>query len=370
MKNLIRAAVVVSGVWALSGCALLNAAKSGRAPNAAELASAANEAKEAAQTIKDCQERAFTECKPLETKVVSWPEERAIGGAISIGFGQSGKGLFIDATEKDPKKLKAQVDKNKGLRETVKLSPSEKNDLNAYVQTVGEYVAAGSSRPGIAWTFGVIENDTPNAVSAPGGYVLVTTGLLALIDNEAQLAGVLGHEIGHVTAKHAIKTYTSGKVVSCKVALTGYYLVERGASNIPGAEEFVKNAKFGKTMKKFASPDGADMDNDPEVDRDFMVWFTNRIIDLQNLTGNAKEDEFAADQLAYEVMSAAGYDPQEFEKLIAKIPSGGGAFAHHPSNTDRIDALKKLRGEGGFGAEGGKAPALPGTVKWPAKPAA
>jgi beta-barrel assembly-enhancing protease len=112
-----------------------------------------------------------------------------------------------------------------------------------------------------------------------------------------------------------------------------------------------------------------DMDSDTRVNKAFMVWFTDRVIDARNLVGFAKEDEHNADAIAAELMAAAGYDPKELEKLIEKIPSGGGAFAHHPSNADRIDALKKRRAEPVFGADGGKAPAFPSNVKWPAKPA-
>jgi predicted Zn-dependent protease len=238
-----------------------------------------------------------------------------------------------------------------------------------YVQLVGEHIVAGSTRPGIAWTFGIIENDTPNAVSTPGGYVLVTTGLLRLMQNEAQLAGVLGHEIGHVTGRHAILSYAKAKASACNVAVTGYYLVEAGASNIPGGEEFVKNAKFGKTMKAFARPEGVDMDKDKDVDVAFMQWFTNQVINVQNLFGNAEEDEFDADKTAFDLMAAAGYDTKEYDKLIDKIPNSLGAFSHHPSNSDRIEALQKLRSAGEFGSDGGKAPAIPSNVAWP-KPAA
>jgi len=380
-----RAIVVCVGSVFFLNCAALRGAASG---NVAAVAAAAEEA---ARKLKKAKEDADRDCMPLNLKVgsdpaadtdekkakaleeahakgygVSWNEERAIGGAIAIGFGKSGKGLFIDITEKDPAPLQK---KAAGDRKKVKLTASEKNDLNLYVQTVGAHLAAGSTRPGIAWTFGVIDNDdTVNAYSTPGGYVLVTTGLLKLMENEAQLAGVLGHEIGHVTARHAIKSYAKAKASSCNIAVTGYYLVEAGASEIPGGEEFVKNAKFGKTMKAFAQSD-VDMEKNPDIDVDFMRWFTNRVIDFQNLTGNAKEDELDADRIAFELMAAAGYDTKELDKIIDKLPSSYSLLAHHPSNGNRIEALGKFRTDGAFGADGGKAPAFPANVKWPPKPA-
>src|SRR5262245_59240359 len=77
--------------------------------------------------------------------------------------------------------------------------------LQAYVNRVGRWVASHSERPDLPWRFGVIDDTTINAFAAPGGYVLVTRGLYEILDNEAQLAGVLGHEIGHITKRHHVE---------------------------------------------------------------------------------------------------------------------------------------------------------------------
>jgi hypothetical protein len=382
-----RVVVMLGASLVLVNCASLRAASSGNLAGAAQAAAA--EAEAAARKLKEAKDKADADCKPLNVRVgnvdgddaakakaleeakakgygVAWQEERAIGSAIAIGFAKSGKGLWVDITDKDPAPLQKKAEKD---RTKVKLSAGDKNDLDMYVAVVGDHLAQGSTRPGIAWTFGVIDNDdTVNAYSTPGGYVLVTTGLLKLMDNEAQLAAVLGHEIGHVMQRHAIKSYAKAKATSCNIAVTGYYLVEAGASNIPGGEEFVKNAKFGKTMKAFSQGD-VDMDKNPDVDADFMKWFTNRIIDFQNLTGNAKEDELDADRIAFEVMAAAGYDTKELDAIINKLPTSYSMFAHHPSNGDRVEAIGKIRAAGDFGSAGGKAPKFPANVKWPPKPA-
>jgi predicted Zn-dependent protease len=85
-------------------------------------------------------------------------------------------------------------------------APLVKDDaLQKYVNAVGRWVASQSERPDLPWHFGVIESDDLNAFAAPGGYVMVTKGLYRKMSNEAQLAGVLGHEIGHVVAKHQLK---------------------------------------------------------------------------------------------------------------------------------------------------------------------
>ncbi|MFN2301282.1 MAG: M48 family metalloprotease [Gammaproteobacteria bacterium] len=76
--------------------------------------------------------------------------------------------------------------------------------LQEYVQRLGKTLAAASERPDLPWAFGVVDDPTPNAFAAPGGFIFITRGMLALMRSEAELAGVLGHEIGHVTARHSV----------------------------------------------------------------------------------------------------------------------------------------------------------------------
>src|SRR5512143_3154959 len=87
------------------------------------------------------------------------------------------------------------------------------NELQKYVNLVGRWVANQSERPDLAWHFGVIDSDDVNAFAAPGGYIFVTKGLYRLLQNEADLAGVLGHEIGHVIRKHHLKLLQQSKLV-------------------------------------------------------------------------------------------------------------------------------------------------------------
>ena len=76
--------------------------------------------------------------------------------------------------------------------------------LQDYVNRIGLSMASVSERPELPWQFGVVDDPTPNAFAAPGGFIYVTRGMLALMSNEAELATVLGHEIGHVTARHSV----------------------------------------------------------------------------------------------------------------------------------------------------------------------
>ncbi|MFM8558334.1 MAG: M48 family metalloprotease, partial [bacterium] len=80
--------------------------------------------------------------------------------------------------------------------------------LTAYVDSVGQRVARASDLPGLKWRFTVLDDPAVNAFAMPGGYIYVTRGLLAHMGSEAQLAGVLGHEIAHVTARHSARQLT------------------------------------------------------------------------------------------------------------------------------------------------------------------
>ena len=77
--------------------------------------------------------------------------------------------------------------------------------LQAYVQQVGERLAAKSHRPQLKYRFTVLDSPDVNAFALPGGYIYITRGIMAHLNSEAELAAVLGHEIGHVTARHAVR---------------------------------------------------------------------------------------------------------------------------------------------------------------------
>jgi len=85
--------------------------------------------------------------------------------------------------------------------------------LQQYVNHVGSWVAMQSGRPELRWHFGVIESEDINAFAAPGGYILVTKGLYKKLNNEAELAGVFAHEIGHVIRKHHLKILKKSKLI-------------------------------------------------------------------------------------------------------------------------------------------------------------
>jgi predicted Zn-dependent protease len=90
--------------------------------------------------------------------------------------------------------------------------------LQRYVTDVGLRLAARSHRPRLPWTFTIVDSPAINAFALPGGYVYITRGILPYLDDESELAGVLGHEIGHVTARHAAQQYS--KAMSGGIGLT------------------------------------------------------------------------------------------------------------------------------------------------------
>ncbi len=91
--------------------------------------------------------------------------------------------------------------------------------VTAYVNEMGQKLAAVSDAPNLGYTFRVLDSPVINAFALPGGYIYVTRGLLAYLENDAQLAMVLGHEIGHVTARHSAKQYTSAQLANVGVGL-------------------------------------------------------------------------------------------------------------------------------------------------------
>ena len=101
--------------------------------------------------------------------------------------------------------------------------------LRAYVQLVGERLAANSHRPQLQYRFAVLDSPEVNAFALPGGYIYVTRGILAHLNSEAELAAVLGHEIGHVTARHAVRQYSAAMAANVGFTLGSILLPEIGS---------------------------------------------------------------------------------------------------------------------------------------------
>ena len=260
------------------------------------------------------------ECEKLRDMTVAIAEENAIGGAIAVNIVGNNGGLMISSNVRDPR-----------------------HRLHRYLNRVGRNLGSQSDRPTLEWTFGVLDTDEFNAYSTPGGYVFVSRGLLQQIDNEAQLAGVLAHEIAHVTERHALQLYSAIKANQCQTAL---------AAEV-GAKEAASSLGFEGALD---SPIGF-IDLDDVANIDILGKLVNDLVDGITTRGFAAEDEFAADLRASDLMLAAGYDPAEYKKFLAKIPAAGST---HPSNSDRQARLtdweqEKIADEDPFVATPGSA---------------
>ena len=92
-------------------------------------------------------------------------------------------------------------------------------EMQALVSSIGSRIAAASERPNLPWTFRVVDDPLINAFAVPGGFVYVTRGILAHFESEAQLAAVLGHEIGHVTARHSASQISRQQIAQVGLGL-------------------------------------------------------------------------------------------------------------------------------------------------------
>ncbi|HEY3300151.1 MAG TPA: M48 family metallopeptidase [Methylophilaceae bacterium] len=183
--------------------------------------------------------------------------------------------------------------------------------LQKYVNQVGRWVASQSERPDLPWHFGVIESEDLNAFSAPGGYVLITKGLYRKLENEAQLAGVLGHEIGHVIKKHHLKLLQKSQLINFGASLLG--------------------SKLGKTDLTVQKVIG----NGAEI----------------MARGLDKDAEFEADRIGMTLATRAGYDPFGLTDVLQTIgqtnkndSSVALLYKTHPSPDDRLAKLSDAVG--------------------------
>jgi predicted Zn-dependent protease len=188
--------------------------------------------------------------------------------------------------------------------------------LQAYVSKVGLWVALQSERPDLPWRFAVLQDDTVNAFAAPGGYVFVTRGLVARLHNEAELAGVLGHEIAHVVLKHQLSAIRRDAGSQLLANLTQDAVAQRaGRANIPPQ---VVDAVSGQAKTLYSR-------------------------------GLDKSDEYAADRLGAQLAARAGYDPYGLMAVLQTLYTMGDSdsslallYKTHPRAADRITELEQI----------------------------
>ena len=208
--------------------------------------------------------------------------------------------------------------------------------VTAHVNRIGARLAAQTEQPQGPWTFTVLDSPVVNAFALPGGYVYVTRGLLALANDEAELAGVIGHEMGHVTAAHGQR-----RQETATAAQVGVIAAVIGAA-VLGADRTVADA-VGQLAS--AGAQGA-------------------------VASYSRAQELEADRLGVAYLARAGYDPlaqadflrsmQAQDQLSASLRGGGydpnrvDFFATHPATADRIRAATDAAGRQGAGTDRGR----------------
>lgn len=161
--------------------------------------------------------------------------------------------------------------------------------LQAYVERVGQRLAAVSERPELPWSFGVIDDPTPNAFALPGGPIYITRGLLSLMDNEAELAAVLGHEIGHITARHAVSQLSRAQLA--QIGLVAGMILRPELQQLGGL------ASQGMQLL-------------------FLKY--------------GRDDERQSDDLGYRYAGTLNYDVREMVDVFAQLQRSGEMAGHSP----------------------------------------
>ncbi len=205
-----------------------------------------------------------------------------------------------------------------------------KNDrLQNYVNDIGQRLAKLSHRNQLKWTFTVLDSPEINAFALPGGYVYITRGIMAYLDSEADLAGVVGHEIGHVTARHGAQRATRQQ----DAALVGL---------LGGVLGAVLDAKGGGGMGQ-------------------QIGEVAGMAAAGRVAKYGREQELQADSLGAEYLSRVNYDPRNMIDVIRVLkdqerfaadaaraegrpaPQAGNSWlASHPSNDQRLESIGKI----------------------------
>lgn len=251
---------------------------------------------------------------------------------------QEAKGKFdkqvaeIKISDADERKLSEEVSAK--LRQ--EFGVYQDRDVTKYVSLVGKVLAQSSSRPYLDWQFIVLDTDGVNAFASPGGIVHVTRGLLGLVRNESELAGVLGHEVTHVTAKHTVRAIEKSKIISMSTEQVG------------------NSSSLGQAvLSQLASAA------------------------YKNIISNAfdRDDEVEADRVGIGLANKAGYSPHGLSDVLKRLQERNkdqdqpnGLFASHPLIKDRLANISSAIAEGKLAASATVAPRYAKHIAFTAKP--
>jgi len=225
--------------------------------------------------------------------------------------------LDINSDTEEDVDAEIRFGKTIGARILGQFPTNNNKNLIKYVNLVGKSLALNSSRDDIEFRFSVLDADFVNAYSAPGGYIFITTGAIAAMQDEAELAAVLAHEVAHITEKHIVKEF---KIKGQEKGATS------GISRLMGSSKTSTQTIFTQAV------DNA----------------VNMLLDK----GFKQEDELGADRVALLLLATTGYDPSALARYLKRIKkqsqkkkNEGKHKATHPPTSQRIKALKKIAKE-------------------------
>lgn len=183
----------------------------------------------------------------------------------------------------------------------------------SYINIVGRSLVPYSSRPDIKYRFAILDTDEVNAYSAPGGYIFISRGLLKQVESEAELAGILAHEIGHISERHVVKEVQKS------------HIYQAGARIAVGMTDL--NSSQREALNKLTD----------------VAW------DVLVVKGFTKEDEYKADQCGARNAYRLGYDPYELLEFLSRLKKREEnpeenlkiLFSTHPKPSLRISQLEK-----------------------------
>jgi len=200
--------------------------------------------------------------------------------------------------------------------------------VQAYVDKLGQKLAAQSHRANLQWHFTVLDSPVINAFALPGGYVYVTRGIMAYMDNEADLAGVIGHEIGHVTARHGAQRATSQQNAGLGVFAASVLGVLLESQGVAGAGDLA-----GQVSQTVAAGYVASYGREQELQADGLgaEYLSRTHLDPRNMIDVIKvlqdHERFTADQAQAEGRP---------------VRTRGDWLASHPSNDQRLSNITNL----------------------------
>ena len=261
-----------------------------------------------------------------------------LSGALLAGCGSAVNNPVTGQAERSVMSESAEIAEGKKSHEQVlaEYGVLKNPRVQAYVNDIGQRLARQSQRANLQWTFTVLDSPEINAFALPGGYVYITRGIMVYLDSEADLAGVVGHEIGHVTARHGAQRATrqqdaglgvlAASVLGAILESQGVGGAGRAASDLSQTVAAGYVSRYGREQELQADGLGAEYLSRIRFD-------PRNMVDVINVLKN--QDRFAAD------LARSQGRP---------VPAQNSWLSSHPSSDQRLDAITRLAAQYKTGA--------------------